>query len=977
MSEIFYSKMMEKIEDRNCCFVFPSEIVRQRATHFALQSGVKAIESDRFLSWDQFKMKILSIYDENDRPLSQLDSLFFCYEVIEANKNDPLFKQIIPQEFYHYSENFIENLRQAVSSLFLLEADFEGLVQDDLLTDLRQLKKLYDAFLKKNNLYEIEPPQVIDERKIQNKIFYLFFPDLYLDIHSFKKILKEGEKRGFFVLIGEKEALKKEVEKQISFRQQFYLDGKDEVKALFEKIQTLSGKRGEIIITVADEALLPLLRYYAPLYDIPLEFKKGDLLANTKEGSFFAKVVSVIKQDFQFEAVRDLILNHYPLWKPNIQKKLKEILFIATEGCILKGESAWANVLLRFSKSNPNGAGGVASVEEKRNSVFSFWDGFSLSMKAVASASTLSELNFAIKNFIKKYIDDETMAQPNEKGVATPQYRRFQMVLSSINELIAHEEKLYQKNRSLQTDPFSFWFKYLSMKLYVPPKGEGIPIYPYRVGAGGFYDYHFICGLSAKSASVIQENTTLLGESEKALWLEKQTEEKCLRLSCDFTQEYLQAYQLSGKEVFISGSAQIGESFHIVPSYWYIRNAYQEILHSIEDPLEKHLEEKATPLAPKVYQGFQQYALVQELKKNKPYLNYITMPIQNSDLLKSLESLFCQNGKFSFSTTSLENFRKCPWRGILSRLLGEPLEKKPQAVRSTARGIWLHGAIQDFFEYCKSQKDFFLYQSLEDRKKIDLLKKERIKKYFDDLEKEEKEHSFIPIPAIWNILKSQLIQIISNAIDDLFEKFMVIDLDQCEKEIVADFGEYSLKGRIDSLFFDSQKNPFIIDYKNKLSVDAKNLIPKKSFILSTQRGCLTLSGQKEEEAPPLLKSEEELFSDPDGYFPTSFQMAVYQELAKNEDSQKRIYPAYFYNFSGSEDEKKEKKSIVCYPKDFFDEKKGEPFPLLDESIRILVHLFAKRVIFSFKTGNFTLWENPDCTYCPYKSICKQNVLTKE
>lgn len=977
MSQIFYSKMMEKLEDRSVSFVFPSEIVKQRATHFALESGVQALELNRFLSWDHFKSKFLCDYKADCRPFSTLDLLFFCYEVVAENKGEkPLFHQIIPSEFHGLSENFIDNIQQAVSSFFLLESDFEGLMEGELLADLKKLKNLYDRFLERNRLYEIEVPSHLDEQKLEGLTFYLFFPDLFLDLPEYRKLLQEGEAKGFFVSIGKKEEVKKVVDSQSTLKQQFYPDGKEEVKAILEKIQTLSDQQGEIVITVADEALLPFFRYYAPLYDIPIEWKKGDLLSSSIEGSFFSKIVNVIDQHFQFEAVRDLFLNHYPLWKSHAQENIKKILSAAVEGGALRGRSAWEHAIACLGNGYQKEERVIASIQKKRDLLLAFWNELVLSMEAIAHASTLLNLSYAVKNFIEKYIDDQEMAKLDEKELPTPNYKRFQMVLSSLKELIDHEEKIYSDDATLSGNPFSFWMRYLSMKVYVPQRREGIPLYPYRVAAGGYYDYHFICGLSAKSSKVLQEKATFLGEREKSLWLENQNEEKRLRLVADFTQEYLQTYSLSGKTVFISGSAEIKGNFHILPSYWYSQNRYEEIVDGVKDPLESQLEKQWEPLSSLLYRGFQNYSLTQSIEKEKLCINYTKIPIANISLLQEIESQV-KKEKFSFSGSRLEIFRKCPWRGLLSTLIGDPQEKKPQAVKSTDRGKWLHGAMQHFFEHCKAQEQLFLFHSPDHHQKMGALKKAVIEKYFDNLEREKNGETKMPLPAIWQSLKPQLIQSVSLAIDQLWEKLGVIDVDQCEKAIVVDYGNYSLNGRLDALLFDIEKNPVIIDYKNRLSVDWKKLLPKESFLFSSFHGMVNAIGLKEREELPTVQTEAELFEKVDDYFPTSFQMAIYQELVQKESSADQEPSAFYYNFSGEKGSSKKNGYIVKYPDGFFSEKQEKSLGQIAQTLRALVHLFVKRMIDSFCSGDFTLWENPDCTYCPYQSICRQDYFTKE
>lgn len=971
----FFSVIDEHLENQNLIFVFPSQVVAKSAMLYAVKKGAKksassgghffgSIATDRFLGWDEFKSNYLSSYDKNLKPCSKAHKLFFAYLVAHQNSSKPFLKQVVPADFFSESTTFISSILEAINSLFLVDKKnahlkFDLLLEEGLYSDLQKLKSEFDQFLKENNLYELGQDKTISLQDKQKEAI-IFFPHVLSDFNEYEELLATAKG---IKLVGTSSEVETHFNADENLNLSFFKDAKDEAKSILLQAKESLLKNKEVVITCGSDDILNLLIYYSTLYGVKLNIREGENLSSSMEWNFFKKATEIVKSNYDFNALWEFAnLNSLPFktdideYNISVKESLSKIIEAGKKGNAKNTKEQWELAISSYCITK-NFLQKAEDVEKgkiiKRDRLLTFWKNFTRQLEQLTSCSALDQLHLELQKFISAYIDEEGI----EKNFARP---RFEKILSELRRLCELDSRLA---KPFKGDAISFFNDHLKGSTYVFKHGEGIDLYKYRVSAGIECDVHFVCGLDDNSTKVVIDKAPFISESQKELWRKKTSSSSSFIFSSDLTNELLRVYAFSGQEVFLSGSAKVtneSETLDKIPPFLYFsKNKIREENSTFSDPLHSLLKNKidGSLLPFTIFNGISQY---QNSTSDKKVFENI-LSLLNSDNLSGFFNF--ENDKLIISASTLEVYRKCPLRVLLKKVVAEATKNEVELSSTADEGTFLHLVMEHIANYSIDQGIIATDTNYEDGLRR---LKEEAREYINSIDEKTvnlPQGPSRPLDVIWQKIKEDGQKKVCLLLDAMLEKFGVINFVQAEKAYKIEFDNYIFDGRVDAIVKDSEEKLHILDYKRELKVTAKDFFPTTSFYLDDTGSGETLLFENAKEDTPLEKllTLEEIFKEPDSYFPTTFQMAFYQEFLFKETGS---YPDCLYCDFSQEDKNK----IIRLPSNVG--KKGiDPVKMIENN-RLLTHLFARKMSEDVARGSFALWEGLDCKYCDYDGICR-------
>ena len=119
LSEIF----KQYLPDPNVLFVFSTDVVMNSWIDWCVcheeESGVSAVELERFVSWDKFKGAYASVNQADKNVIPSLLRKIFVSNLIRRNANEKFFKKIINPEFAETAGSFTDWIAKILPSLKL------------------------------------------------------------------------------------------------------------------------------------------------------------------------------------------------------------------------------------------------------------------------------------------------------------------------------------------------------------------------------------------------------------------------------------------------------------------------------------------------------------------------------------------------------------------------------------------------------------------------------------------------------------------------------------------------------------------------------------------------------------------------------------------------------------------------------------------------------------------------------------------
>ena len=875
-----------KINDRSSFFVFPSELVSSFWMKKSLEFGKTSILSRRFLSWDKFKEKTFSLNMDFSPVNAHIRTLFASSLLEENKKNGNLFKGLIQPEHSTGSPAFLSRLTSILTEVKSFRENIE--VKDVSLNsgvreDLDFLYSTYSTFLTEREMFE--PSWVRPDITNIGEQYFLFFPELIDDYKEFSADLEKSPVVKIILLEN----------KELNLITHFG-SSTLELKSLLGKVGSLldSGVRAQdIAITLPDmDGWRVDLESEAGLRSIPLDFRQGKKLSEYSGGRLFKDILSCEKSGFSLPSMKQILLNSSIPW---IEKEtaLELFQFGVKHHCFknyrFRGRDidVWQDSLVKSKEFRLSG----------------FYLDLKRGISEISDGKTFKEIKIAVQKFISKFWDTNSWPL----GIL----KEFQFCLDTLNDLEGAAEKAGDLEYGSSS---TIWLSAIEDRIYVKrSETVGVSVFPYRVAGGWGGQWHFIPGLSQTKASVIKS---------KYLFLKDNQRDNIPGLDFDFTEPFIQLYNVSGKNVVFSFSSDSYSGPALAPSLFIMEKVVSEMKNNLSELNDAYISELGywtgeKPLPEKIFSTMKtgiDYALGSIFLKKK--FDYTKEKITNPGIHNSIvKDLLNENKYLSISPSSLDQFSSCPYYFLFNRGLNVKEDEYKEAyIDHSIFGQIIHECFDRFFKYVEKAGSEFSKSHLEEYKtEIGSIIDKVFNRYL------VKGEAFIP--PVWNYCRNFTHTKLTSFIEVEAVQFPGYRLASAEKKYSYKWEDkgVELNGRIDRVSFKGDKTA-IIDYKKK------NHLKKADM-------------------------------KPDGDGPLTFQIPFYTYLV--EKNGLKVSSASYYDVTEC------KYDHVYYPEAKKSWCSEEEMALLMDQLEKSIERMDEKI----KEGDFSV--HPDgCDSCRFRRICR-------
>ncbi len=537
--------IQEALDDTQHCFVFPSEVsaVFWRR-HMLSAGGRRSLRNGRFISWDTFKEELFDSR-HSERPVNAVLRRIFTHNLLSENAGEPFLSYLINPEYAENSRTFVSYVQRILPQLSAL-AEETGILNesgDGTYIDFRIIYDRYRNFLHENGLFEPGWDTLLP-RDITKK-YTVFFPEILEDYNEYAALLKAAGKISIVP-----------VPDSVPGTLHVFGNQVQEIRLVLSKIEALldSGVPPQAIVITAGalESLRDQLSLYADLYSVPLSIREGRPLSEYVGASFFTRLGDWISGNLDLDSLKALLLNKAIPWRnPGL---LREISAFAVEKNCSRGyfeDGVFYDLVeetARAAYKNPYPSRYSPPISLSPDAL-SWYRAFRTESRRLVSAGSAAELKKTVQIMLNRYINPEGWDEENEKIL--------QQALDVLNELAYSESIL----KSPLPAPFELWTSILADRIYVARDiSAAVAVYPYRVSAGIFPEYHFLLNISHQASSWTRSRLDFLRDDyRKKLGLE----------SRDFSAAFLSLYTRSGRDVRV-GCSLDSFSGPALPPSWYI-----------------------------------------------------------------------------------------------------------------------------------------------------------------------------------------------------------------------------------------------------------------------------------------------------------------------------------------------------------------------------------------------------------------------
>ena len=775
--------------DRSHLFVFPSEVAADFWRRWLVtKTEQRAVEQDRFQSWDSFKERFLP-RESASRPVNSIARRLF---VASLQRESPdLLGELAPEA--GVSTSHVASILPELPRL--LGSGAFGTLPKALSSSYRNLHGSYEAFLAEHGYFE--PSWVKPEPQEIAGGVTLFFPELIEDYPEYETALRRVA--GVELVRSEELGAPREMH-----REEFgHVAG--ELRALMIRLDKLllnGVLPGEIAVTVASlDSLRPELRSLAAAYGIPLRARAGLSLPELPGGRFFTLLDELQESAYHPDAMASLLLDRSLPWKERslggrLVSRGREARCVAPDR--RAGRARWLRAL--------HGDEELASLF-KRVATLS---------EQLVSAPSFAELQQRLYEFIGALFDDSLWS---DRGEAV-----FQRATVLVGRLVGME-----RNLSLSvSSPWSHLLSFLEDELYVAqdPR-EGISVYPYRVSAGIIPKHHFVVNATHGETRVTREPLAFLREDLRERFGEEPR---------DMTEAFLEAYARSGTEVLISYSGVNQGGAQIPPAYFMGKSGEQARRGSLEelrrqDPYQ--LEEQyfrgeiSLPEIGRLYRRQQTGSLwLAKQREGRRSVDYRAQRIEGERLR---DALLRGEELVSLSHTGVQSYLTSPFGYLLQRLLRiEELDLDPQDASALVIGSFYHDVLKEL--NLELQKQEIVVRKENEEQVASLLARatERVG------ERYRRTELAVPGPLMPFLIR-RAAPLLLRALRKEMESLPPYRVTHVEHPFAEKMEGFRIVGRIDRLAATEEGSYTIVDYKKGSLPAAKEIGPDKYGTLDSLR----------------------------------------------------------------------------------------------------------------------------------------------
>ncbi|MDR2486177.1 MAG: PD-(D/E)XK nuclease family protein [Treponema sp.] len=718
----------EALPDRRAAFVFPSAVPAQFWARAAAEAALKPITPARFIAWDTFKARCLSVNRAGKEAINRAVRTLFASNLLRENarKDTPFLTDYINPAYAAFYGSFISALSKLLPGLerVLGHCDAAGVQEDSYFADLRRIQERYRDFLDAHRLYE--PAWNRAAFTPSEDRWLLFFPELAEDWDEYREELnalaEQGE--GGPVKIVPLEAIapphyrnqgaSEEAIKAIlgEYEGRFiqFASAGEEYRWLALTIRRLLDEGGLSLEDIAvsfpgaeSERLMQVFR----LYDLPAGLRHGRPLTEYPGGRVFAALAACPGTKWSFRSLKNLLLDKAFPWKDTLL--INALMDFGLRYRCVSGFTQGRqeiDVWERTFEYHP-----VSEIAD-------FYKKLKNDILAIVNARSFSDLAYKWHLFRDCFFDAPAF-NPKVNAILS-------QAVKGLNELIQIEARfpmLSEKN-SGGGKVFPVFQAYIQEQTYVYQSGhQGIPIYDYKVAAGISPAVHFMINMNQEDAAAVYTGGAFFLREDRKSLLGIQDR--------DISGEFIQAYRFSAAfPVFTMSlktyngpaiphrglSEQLGEPLS------------GDTLRFPADPyrVEASLEGEPAAHNSLVYPSEIQrlgWQALKTLRKPPCAGDFRTNPIEDRDLRFALQKRLGTQTSFRkvhgvypidreevlrLTPTDLNKYIACPFKWVLQRgLLIREKQTGIETVDQQDLGILYHRILERLFMRIKQERGRF------------------------------------------------------------------------------------------------------------------------------------------------------------------------------------------------------------------------------------------------------------------------------
>jgi len=636
-------KILEDIlrhwNDKQVRYLFPSEVAADFWRLRLLEEpDFPAVPAARFLSWDQFKERLFALNSRKIPVNSRIRRIYTEAFLGRFSRGEVDLSRLVSPDHRNTAGVFQGALSTLLPHLHGFFRALEGTGREERLDlayreDLALLYRDYIGFLERFDLFEPtwEKPEMADDGEIYR--FYLW--ELVEDVPEYQSQLNRISRVHLIPMdtLVQGDPAKLEL----------YDTALEEVENLCCRLSSLLSEGAEpadVVITLGDDDLLPLLLRTARRLDLPLTPRMGKPLAEYPPGRLFSLIKECGDDSFSLESLKALLMHRGFPWRDRALAE-RLIRFGAENYCLrntgpLPGDDLW-ETMFSFQIKDPG-------VEDLRL----FYRSLRRGVEKLSRSGTFASLSAALETFLRQFMDTDAW---EPRGL--PVLQRIRIALGELQLL---ETRLPGFTTA---SPLAFLIQDLTTGIYVPrhdPEAPGIAVYPYRVSAGIRPAHHFLLGLSQKGADVQFPPFPFLRDDQRAaLELEER----------DLTGAYLEVYLRSGQGVAASCARESARGVQLAPGMLVARGGVippepeKSIFHDIYREEERFWSgERSDPAGPLTRHQREGWEAVLPLFLSPRKIRLDRDPLPLEPLLK--DRLFNEEGLLKVSPYRLDQWLGCP-----------------------------------------------------------------------------------------------------------------------------------------------------------------------------------------------------------------------------------------------------------------------------------------------------------------------------
>ena len=925
LQEIFDSY----IDNRRTVFVFPSAVPAQAWARRLCETGGKPLALERFIAWDEFKERCLSVRRPDQRPANGLSRILFASHILENNAREaaagsPLFTELLPPTYAESYSAFINHIGTLLPSLKTImektgtSGGRSSSSADPYLRDLSVLYHSYADFLASHGLYE--PDWVRAPFQNRGSRWVLLFPDLADDWEAYEQELSREQSVSIYsiqnIQIDGLAAADggpgvQDVLPGLHNRSLLQFPSyREEIRSVAKLLSHLVYRRilepEDIALSIANlESYAEELSLECRLRDLPLSIHQGKAITDQSGGRLFSHLQACYQSHWSYRALKQLLSDRALPWKqPDL---IRQFLDFGLQYRCLSGYNEKGREVDVWEETFSRIPGSVIKLQQ-------FYRQLKRDILDMVTAKTFGELRTKLLLFTGNHFDREHMNAEAD--------RVYARAMEELGRLIETEQYLADCTTG---KAFPIFLAHLKNTTYVhQSETGGIAVYPYRVAAGIGPKLHIVMNATQDAVSVLVDPAPFLREDRK----------RALDFpSIDRSEAFLSAYLIAPVTVFTA--PERGFTGHTVPhqvltSRRDIRYPQDKPIPFLEDPyyIEEtwNNSETATPFRT------QQTAWERSRKSYRPYMrekDIRASAVDREDLRDALyTSLTTKREAHHISPTDINNFISCPFQWLLARglAISEP-QLEIETIGQKDIGILYHAILEAFFNELKKAPGNRIQKSEIPQYKN--LMADLIGQKLQEQRQNEGAFQESVYEMLSERIREHLFYFLDSQIPNL-ESSAVLGPEYPLKLHYKELGIY-LAGTADLILLDNQDRLIIMDFKT-------NNTPKNSEL------CFDSNGRV-----------------------ANLQMAAYIRMAEDQLKAK-VDRAYFYSIE-------QRASIsVIHPDGPV--RSNAKLPLSREQYEPVLQFLDKTLaimVQSLKTGHYPVVEPAErkfCLSCNLASVCR-------